>query len=63
MGHQRFIFTGVMDMTARDTQATVQALPLFQASDLEGRSQPVAVYLAGTVMVMNVCATVLSLMV
>jgi hypothetical protein len=49
-------------MTARATQSAVQALPLFRASDLERHSPPVALWLAGTVVVMNVCATVLSLM-
>ena len=49
-------------MTLRDTQSAIQALPHFQAADLETRSPPVALWLAGTVVVMNVCATVLSLM-
>ena len=48
-------------MTARDTQSADQALPLFQASELERRSPPVVLWLAGTVVAMNVCATVLSL--
>jgi hypothetical protein len=49
-------------MAPRDTQSAVQALPRYQAADLETRSPPVALWLAGTVVVMNVCATVLSLM-
>ena len=49
-------------MTARDTLPAVQSLPLFEASDIETRSQPVALWLAGTVVVMNGCATILSLM-
>ena len=44
-------------MAVRDTQSAVPALP-----DLERGRSPVSLYLAGTVVVMNVCATVLSLM-
>ena len=49
-------------MTARATRPDVQSLSLFQAPDLETCSPPVALWLAGTVVAMNVCATVLSLM-
>jgi hypothetical protein len=49
-------------MTARATQSAVQALPLFQASDLERHSRPVALWVAETVVAMNICATILSLM-
>jgi hypothetical protein len=44
-------------MTVQNQQSVVPALP-----DLERRNPPAALYLAGTVVVMNVCATVLSLM-
>jgi hypothetical protein len=48
-------------MTMRGTELSNEAFPDLTNIDLAPRS-PVAVYLAGTVMVMNVCATVLSLM-
>ena len=48
-------------MTTRATQSAVLALPDPEHTDLERGWPPVSVCLAGTVMVMNVCATVLSL--
>jgi hypothetical protein len=49
-------------MTMRGTEPSNEAFPDLANMDLAPRS-PVAVYLVGTVVVMNVCATVLSLMV
>jgi hypothetical protein len=49
-------------MTMRGRELSNQSRPDLAARDREPRS-PVAVYLVGTVVVMNVCATVLSLMV
>jgi hypothetical protein len=49
-------------MTMRGTELSNEAFPDLANIDLAPRS-PVAVYLVGTVVVMNVCATVLSLMV
>jgi hypothetical protein len=49
-------------MTMRGTEPSNEAFPDLANIDLAPRS-PVAVYLVGTVVVMNVCATVLSLMV
>jgi hypothetical protein len=48
-------------MTTRATQSAVLVLPDPEHTDLERGWPPVSVCLAGTVMVMNVCATVLSL--
>jgi hypothetical protein len=48
-------------MTMRGRELSNGAFPDLAGVDLAPRS-PVAVYLAGTVVVMNVCATVLSLM-
>jgi hypothetical protein len=48
-------------MTMRGTELFNEAFPDRADVDLAPRS-PVAVYLAVTVVVMNVCATVLSLM-
>jgi hypothetical protein len=48
-------------MTMRGTELSNEAFPDWASVDVAPRS-PVAVYLAGTVVVMNVCATVLSLM-
>jgi hypothetical protein len=48
-------------MTMRVRKLSNEAFPDLADVDLAPRS-PVAVYLAGTVVVMNVCATVLSLM-
>jgi hypothetical protein len=48
-------------MTMRGRKLSNMAFPDQTDVDLEPRS-PVAVYLAGTVVVMNVCATVLSLL-
>jgi hypothetical protein len=48
-------------MTMRGTELSNGAFPDRAIVDLAPRS-PVAVYLAGTVVVMNVCATVLSLL-
>ena len=44
-------------MAVKDTQPAASALP-----NLERGRLPLSLYLAGTVVVMNVCATVLSLM-
>jgi len=49
-------------MTVSSTQSAVQALSHFEGSSLERCYPPVFLWLAGTVLVMNVCATVLSLM-
>jgi hypothetical protein len=49
-------------MTARATQSAVLALPDLELTAFERRCLPVSLWLAGTVVVMNVCATVLSLM-
>jgi hypothetical protein len=49
-------------MTMRGRELSTEALRDLADVDLAPRS-PVAVYLVGTVVVMNVCATVLSLMV
>ncbi len=49
-------------MTVRAKQSVVQDLSDLEYLDLEARNPPVSLYLAGTVVVMNVCATVLSLM-
>ena len=49
-------------MTARAKQSVVQDLSDLEYIDLEARNPPVALYLAGIVVVLNVCATVLSLM-
>jgi hypothetical protein len=49
-------------MTMRGTEPSNEAFPDLANIDLAPRS-PVAVYLVRTVVVMNVCATVLSLMV
>jgi hypothetical protein len=49
-------------MTVRAKQSVVQDLSDLEYIDLEERNPPVSLYLAGTVVVMNVCATVLSLM-
>jgi hypothetical protein len=48
-------------MTARATQSAILALPDPEHTDLERGWLPVSLCLAGTVVVMNVCATVLSL--
>jgi|UPI0004B50273 hypothetical protein len=48
-------------MTMRGKKLSNKALPDLADVDLEPRS-PIALYLAGTVVVMNVCAIVLSLM-
>jgi hypothetical protein len=48
-------------MTMRGRELSNEAFPDRADVDLAPRS-PVAVYLAGTAVVMNVCATVLSLM-
>jgi hypothetical protein len=48
-------------MTMRGRELSSEAFLDLADVDLAPRS-PVAVYLAGTVVVMNVCATVLSLM-
>jgi hypothetical protein len=48
-------------MTARATQSAVLALPDLDHTAFERRWPPVSLWLAGTVVVMNVCATVLSL--
>ena len=48
-------------MTMRGRELSNEDFPDLADVDLAPRS-PVAVYLAGTVVVMNVCATVLSLM-
>ncbi len=44
------------------TSKASRALSRRKRPNLERRHPPVPVYLAGTVVVMNVCATVLSLM-
>jgi hypothetical protein len=49
-------------MTMRGTELSTEALRDLADVDLAPRS-PVAVYLVGAVVVMNVCATVLSLLV
>jgi hypothetical protein len=49
-------------MTARATQSAVLALPDLEHTAFERRYPPVSLWLAGTIVVMNVCATVLSLM-
>jgi hypothetical protein len=50
-------------MSVVASQSAIQVLPDFEHADHERRCPPVAEYLAGTVVVMNICATVLSLMV
>lgn len=47
-------------MTMRGNEFSIEALPDLADLDPEPRA-PVALYLAGTVALMNVCATVLSL--
>lgn len=49
-------------MTVVNKQSAVQALPSPEYTELEQGCPPVSLYLAGTVVVLNVCATVLSLM-
>jgi hypothetical protein len=50
-------------MTIKASQSAIQALPDLGHTDLERRCPPIAEYLAGVVVVMNICATVLSMMV
>jgi hypothetical protein len=50
-------------MTVKASQSAIQVLPDLGHTDLERRCPPVAEYLAGVVVVMNICATVLSMMV
>jgi hypothetical protein len=49
-------------MTIRGRKLANEALPDLGHTDLEPRCLPVSLWLAGTVVAMNVCATVLSLM-
>jgi hypothetical protein len=50
-------------MTVSPMQSAAQASSYFEDTDLERRYPPVFLWLAGTVLVMNICATVVSLMV
>jgi hypothetical protein len=49
-------------MTVINKQSAVQALPDPEYTELERGCPPVSLYLAGTVVVIKICATVLSLM-
>jgi hypothetical protein len=50
-------------MTVQFSHAAAEALSHGSDADIEPRRTPVALYLAGAVVVMNVCATMLSLLV